>query len=116
MAATSKSSPAKPGTRSLLQPADFAAVKSAIDSHGRYLKGQPGGLRANFSHLDLSNFGLEGVDLSQAELTGARLQGAFLSEARFDNAVLYGADLRDCDLRRASLVRADLRGARRGEG
>ena len=46
--------PAKPGTRSLLQPADFAAVKSAIESHGRYVRGQPGGRRANLQDADLS--------------------------------------------------------------
>ena len=101
----------EPPPISVLRPADFATVKAALDLHARYLGGVAGGRRANFTHLDLSNFMLEGVDLRQAELSGARLCGAFMADAKLEDAVLYGADLRDVDLRRAYMVRADLRGA-----
>ena len=101
----------KPSSKSLLRSADYGSVKTALDLHARYLSGQAGGRRANFSYLDMSNFALERVDLSYADLSGARLAGAFMSEAVLEHAVLFGADLRDADLRRARMSRADIRGA-----
>ena len=67
---SAKSAPVAP-MPDLLRPADYATVKAALDLHARFLGGVAGGRRANFSHLDLSNFALEGLDLSHAELSGA---------------------------------------------
>jgi len=53
----------QPKPKSLLKPADYDTVKTALELHARYLNGIAGGRRANLSHLDLSNFALEGVSL-----------------------------------------------------
>ena len=95
----------------IIKPIDASVLKDALEAHRRYLRREPNGRRANLSYLDLSNFALDGLDLSEADLTGARLFNVTARETKFDQAILYGADLRDADLRKASLVRADLRGA-----
>ena len=95
----------------LIKLIDASALREALDAHGRYVRREQGGRRANLAYHDLSNCALEGVDLSEADLTGALLCGAAARKAHLDRAILYGADLRDADLREASLNRADLRGA-----
>ncbi|HWW27906.1 MAG TPA: pentapeptide repeat-containing protein, partial [Caulobacter sp.] len=64
---------------SLVRALSPPALKAAIGAHLRYLKGLPGGARANLSYVDLDNINLEGVDLSEADLTGVRLAGALLA-------------------------------------
>jgi hypothetical protein len=62
-----------------------------IESHGKWLRGEEGGSRAD----------LHGADLHGADLHGADLHGA----------ILCGADLCGADLRGADLYKADLCGA-----
>ena len=81
-------------------------LQEIIKSHGRWLRNEEGGERANLSDADLS-----GADLSDAYLSGANLRGADLSGAYLRDAYLRGANLRGADLRGAYLSGANLRGA-----
>ena len=81
-----------------MTPEEIAAV---IEAHGRWLRNEPGGTRA-----DLSRANLYGADLYGANLYGADLYGANLSHAN-----LYGADLYGANLSRANLGGANLGGA-----
>jgi len=87
-----------------------------LAKHEKWLRGEPGGMRANLVDADLN-----GADLRRAYLRGANLVGANLSDANLfgaelSDANLFGAYLSDAylnraDLRGANLNRADLRGA-----
>ena len=81
-------------------------LQEIIKSHGRWLRNEEGGERANLSDADLS-----GADLSDANLRGANLRGANLSDANLSDANLSGAYLRGADLSDADLSGAYLRGA-----
>ena len=63
-------------------------LQEIIKSHGRWLRNEEGGERANLSGADLSS-----ADLSSADLSGAYLSGADLSGADLSSANLSGADL-----------------------
>jgi uncharacterized protein YjbI with pentapeptide repeats len=96
-------------------------LRELIESHGRWLRDEPNGSRADLSGADLRGAVLSGADLRGAVLrgadlrgavlSGADLRGAVLSDAVLSDAVLRGADLRGADLRGAVLSGADLRGA-----
>ena len=81
-------------------------LQEIIKSHGRWLRNEEGGERANLSDADLS-----GADLSDANLRGANLRGAYLRGANLSDANLSGADLSDANLSGADLRGANLRGA-----
>ena len=81
-------------------------LQEIIKSHGRWLRNEEGGERANLSDADLS-----GADLSDAYLSGADLRGADLRGANLRSAYLRSANLRGADLRGADLRGANLRGA-----
>ena len=76
-------------------------LQEIIKSHGRWLRNEEGGERAD----------LRGADLSSADLSGADLSGADLSSANLRSANLRGADLSSADLSSADLSSANLRGA-----
>ena len=91
-------------------------LKEIIDKHGKWLRGEDGGERANLSCAYLSGAYLScadlyGADLYGANLTSAYLYGANLSGADLSCAYLSGADLSCADLSRANLSRANLSGA-----
>ena len=71
-------------------------LKEIIVSHGKWLRDEEGGERA---------------DLKGAYLEGADLRGAYFRGANLKGANLRGADLRGTDLRRADLRGTDLEGA-----
>ena len=81
-------------------------LQEIIESHGRWLRNEEGGERANLRSADLSSADLSGADLRSADLSSADLYCADLSSAD-----LSGADLRSANLRSADLSGADLRGA-----
>ncbi|WP_418542658.1 pentapeptide repeat-containing protein [Phascolarctobacterium faecium] len=81
-------------------------LQEIIESHGRWLRNEEGGERANLPSADLSSADLSGADLRSADLSSADLYCADLSSAD-----LSGADLRSANLRSADLSGADLRGA-----
>jgi hypothetical protein len=93
-------------------------LQEIIKSHGRWLRNEEGGERANLSDAnlsgadlsdaDLSDANLRGADLSDANLRGANLSDANLSDANLSGAYLRGADLSDADLSGAYLRGADL--------
>ena len=86
-------------------------LQEIIKSHGRWLRNEEGGERADLSSADLSSADLGSADLSSADLSSANLRGADLSSADLSGADLSSADLRGADLSSADLSGADLRGA-----
>lgn len=81
-------------------------LKEIIASHGKWLRDEGGGERANLRGADL-----EGADLRYANLKGADLEGAYLRYADLRGADLEGANLRGAYLEGAYLEDADLIGA-----
>src|ERR1700733_4345292 len=88
------------------EEADAICVK-----HDRLWTARPGGARAVFSWMDLSELNFRGRNLCDADFTGAILAGAKFANARLDHAIFFGADLQEADMSEASMRRSDLRGA-----
>ena len=91
-------------------------LQEIIESHGRWLRNEEGGERANLRSADLYCADLycadlSGANLRRADLRGANLRSADLSGANLRRADLSGANLRSADLSGANLRRADLSGA-----
>ena len=91
-------------------------LKEILDKHMKWLRGEPGGSRANLSCANLYGADLSCANLSRADLYGANLScanlyGANLSCANLYGANLYGANLSRANLSCANLSRADLYGA-----
>ena len=78
-------------------------LQEIIKSHGRWLRNEEGGERANLRGADLSSAYLSSADLSSADLSGANLSGADLSGADLRGAYLRGADLSSANLSGADL-------------
>ena len=76
-------------------------LNEIIESHGKWLRNEEGGEKAD----------LRGADLRGADLGDADLRGADLGDADLGGAYLRGADLGGADLGGAYLGDADLRGA-----
>lgn len=87
-------------------------VKLQVVAHRKWRLGRNGGHRADFSHQDLSDWHLVGIDLGGAELVCTAFSGANMREANLQGANLFMADLEGADLTGADLRGADLRGAR----
>ena len=86
-------------------------LQEIIKSHGRWLRNEEGGERANLRDAYLSGANLRDADLSDAYLSGANLRDAYLSGANLRGADLRDANLSDANLSDAYLSGADLRGA-----
>jgi hypothetical protein len=86
-------------------------LKEIIESHGKWLRDEPGGSRANLSGANLSGANLSGANLSGANLSGANLSGAYLSDANLSDAYLSDANLSGANLSGANLSGANLSGA-----
>lgn len=69
-------------------------ISTALERHGLWLEGSPGGVRANFSGATLADLDLTGVNLRNAILKNANLLDASLSGADLSEAELQGSDLR----------------------
>ena len=83
-------------------------LQEIIKSHGRWLRNEEGGERANLRDAYLSGANLRGADLRDANLSDANLSDANLSGADLRGANLRGANLRGANLRDANLSGADL--------
>lgn len=83
-------------------------LNEIIVSHGKWLRCENGGERANLCNADLRGAYLRGAGLSGADLSGANLNGANLNGANLCEADLSGADLSGADLGGAYLSGADL--------
>jgi hypothetical protein len=86
-------------------------LQEIIKSHGRWLRNEEGGERANLRDAYLSGANLRGADLRDADLSDAYLRDANLRGADLRGANLRGANLRDAYLSGAYLSGANLRGA-----
>ena len=82
-------------------------IDADIAAHGKWLRGESGGKRADWSECNLDRARLDG-----ASLDGASLDRASLVRASLDGARLVGASLDGASLVGARLVRASLDGAR----
>ena len=83
-------------------------LNEIIKSHGKWLKNERGGERANLCGADLYKANLIDADLRSANLKGADLSGANLRDANLRRANLQDANLQGTKLWRADLFRADL--------
>jgi len=86
-------------------------LKTILDKHRKWLRGESWGSRADLCRADLCGANLReadlrGADLCRANLYEADLRGADLREANLCGANLRGADLRGADLREANLYGA----------
>ena len=86
-------------------------LAQVLEDHGRWLRSDLKGTRADLTRAVLTNTDLTNADLTRADLRGADLRGADLRGADLTNADLTNADLTRADLRGAVLRDADLRGA-----
>ena len=73
-------------------------LNEIVASHGKWLRNEEGGKRADLSNADLRNAYLSGADLSGADLRNTDLRNADLSDADLSGADLRGAYLRNADL------------------
>jgi hypothetical protein len=86
-------------------------IKHTLELHGKWLRGEDGGVRADLRGADLCRADLRGADLSRANLSKANLSGANLYGANLYGANLYAANLSMANLSMANLSGADLSGA-----
>lgn len=83
-------------------------LNQVITSHGKWLRREDGGERANLRKANLQGVDLHEADLRDADLRGANLQDANLRRANLQDTDLRGADLQDTYLQGAYLQGADL--------
>jgi len=81
-----------------------------IEKHGKWLRDEDGGERADLSESDLrgsdlSRSDLRGSDLSRSDLSGSELSGSDLRDSD-----LSGSDLRESDLFHCNLSHCNLHG------
>ena len=69
-----------------------------IEKHGKWLRGEEGGERADLRNVDLTGEDLSGVDLSWGKLSGARLVRASLRWADLTGVNLAGAIMDEAKL------------------
>ena len=81
-------------------------LKEILRLHGRWLRGEDGGTRANLAGANLMR-----ADLAYANLAYANLAYANLAYANLTRANLMGANLAGANLTRADLAGANLAGA-----
>jgi uncharacterized protein YjbI with pentapeptide repeats len=86
-------------------------LANILDLHGKWLRGEAGGSRADLRRANLTVANLTGANLRDADLTRANLGEANLREANLGGADLRGANLSGANLRNANLTRANLTGA-----
>ena len=86
-------------------------LNTIIQLHEKWLRGEPGGKKADLRSANLRYADLHNADLRYANLHNADLRYADLSYADLRSADLRSADLRGADLSYADLRGADLRGA-----
>ena len=91
-------------------------LAAVLEAHGKWLRYEKGGVRADLSgaklcNASLYNADLRGADLRDADLSDSNLRGANLRDAKMSRANMRGANLRGANLRAADLCRVNLRDA-----
>jgi uncharacterized protein YjbI with pentapeptide repeats len=94
--------------RLLLSP---TALAESLQKHQRYVRRQPGGMRAFLRFADLPGEVLTARILDEIDFTGANLSRANLRQASAANASFFAADLSFADLTLIRAPKADFRGA-----
>lgn len=84
-------------------------LKEILASHGKWLRGENGGEKADLSNADLSYINLNHTDLRGVNFYGANLYRANLFGANLSGAKLCGANLCGADLSNSSLRATDFR-------
>ena len=84
-------------------------LNTIIQLHEKWLRGEPGGKKADLRSANLRYANLHNADLRYANLSYADLRGADLRSADLRSADLRSANLHNADLRYANLRYADLR-------
>lgn len=87
-------------------------LKEIIASHGKWLRGENGGEKADLSNVDLSFTDLRCADLRCADLSFTDLRCANLSGANLCGADLCGADLSNSSLRATDFRHTNLSNSR----
>ena len=87
-----------------------------IESHGKWLRGEDGGERADLSFKDISGANMSGADMRRANMSGANMidadmSGANMRRANMSGANMGGANMIDANMRRANMSGADMRRA-----
>ena len=77
---------------------DKQELDAIIEKHGKWLRDEEGGERADLRSADLRSADLQSADLRSADLQSADLQSADLQSADLRSADLRSADLRSADL------------------
>ena len=90
-------------------------LNEIIESHGKWLRNEEGGEKADLGDANLGDANLGGAYLGGANLRGANLGGAYLGGADLGGADLGGANLIGANLRGANLRGANLGGADLGD-
>lgn len=83
-------------------------LKDILDKHGKWLRNEENGERANLRSADLRSTNLSSADLSSADLSYANLRSADLSYADLSSADLSYANLSSADLSSANLRSTNL--------
>jgi len=86
-------------------------LREVLELHGKWLRDEAGGVRANLREANLREANLSGTNLSGANLYGADLYGTNLYGTNLSGANLREADLRGAYLSGANLSEANLSGA-----
>jgi len=82
---------------------DKETLTEILEKHGKWLRSEPGGERADLSGSDLNGSDLRGSILRDADLRDADLSGSDLRRADLRGSILSGSDLRGSDLRGSDL-------------
>jgi len=86
-------------------------LRTILNRHAAWLRGESGGERADLTRANLTRANLTRANLTGANLNRANLVEADLTRASLTGASLTGASLTGADLNEASLTGADLYGA-----
>jgi hypothetical protein len=90
---------------------EHADLMVVVEKHGKWLREEEGGERADLTGADLTRANLTGANLTGANLTWANLTWANLTGANLTWANLTGANLTWANLTGANLTGANLTGA-----
>lgn len=90
---------------------DKDTIAIILEKHRKWLIGEPGGERADFAKMNLSEEDFSGVNLTGAIFSGSNLSGASLARANLCQADFYGASLVKANLTEAHLAWANLSGS-----
>jgi len=90
-------------------PADQATVEAMLVLHRLWVDEQPGGVQANFSHMNISGLELQNRMLDYAIFYGTNASNTNFKASSLIGAIFWGTDLSGADLARANLEGVNFR-------